>query len=306
MALFQSFNLVNADLDAQYSKTFTHNKNTTSIQLEWYDENGVLSTTAGVFDIIDANSFSICVGAPITGTHNIKMIYSDNEAIGGTRLFADLPYYSNFLDTSFDTSAYNIAFGNDTGSFNETLENFIKKCKAEQGGGDMLSTNNLSDVSNVSIARGNLGVFSTTEVIQKFLPYTLLDPTFSNIGTWSMKLLSYSFAGAWFNAVNRWGTIDMSFVVTPEQSIIKEGEWVTLFKTQAELVPYSTHVFSGMTNTGEKCICRLLGTTFYNESTGLVENTAVADKGKMQVWMITQVEKEYYFNLFYHVGNYNG
>lgn len=306
MALFQSFTLINADLDAQYCKTFTHNKNTENIQLEWYDENGVLSTTAGVFDIVDANSFTICVGAPITGTHNIRMIYSDNEVIGGTRLFADQPFDTEFLNSLFDMQAVNLAYGNDTGTYNVTLKDFIDKCTETVGSGDMLSTNNLSDVANVSIARGNLGVFSTTEVINKFLPYTLLDPTFSNIGTWSMKLLSYSFAGAWFNAVNRWGTIDMSFVVTPENTTMKEGEWVTLFRVYEEHTPYSTHVFSGMTNTGEQCICRLLGTTFYNESTGLIENTAVADKGKMQVWMITQVEKEYYFNLFYHVGNYNG
>ena len=148
----------NADLDANFTLTYTHNQNTTNIIPEWYDETGSNRTTAELFQIIDLNTIKLYCGGPITGSHYILIVCADNNT-GGKKLF-HLP-----LITILD-SDHRLPVGKNDSvlASNITYGNLISTITNSIGNNVLLKSNNLSDLSNLSTARTNLSVYSKAQV----------------------------------------------------------------------------------------------------------------------------------------------
>jgi hypothetical protein len=305
MALFQEFQFTNADLDAEYLKVFTHNKNTEKIDLEWWDDEGIKQTTAGVFEILNTGSFRIAVGGPINGTHTVKMFYDNNTQLQGTRLFADLPIADDFNEPTYPIDTYNVAFGNETSSLNVNLEDFIKKCQAPTSGiTPLIASNNLSDVTSIPVARANLSVYSKQETVNLNIPdeFTYTLPTID----WDVQVLNVTFNGVKPNIVNTvYGVMNSSFIVTPTTGMTSGNTWVYIFKNDASARPKQTHTFVGISKTGKHALCRVLGKTYYDETTATFLTTPISDIGKVEVFLIGQYNEPYYFHYSYTVGDYD-
>lgn len=60
----------NVDLNAgdNYSLTVAHGNNTLAVGVALYDNNGVLQSTSGMFEVIDVNNVKFTLNGAITGT----------------------------------------------------------------------------------------------------------------------------------------------------------------------------------------------------------------------------------------------
>jgi hypothetical protein len=153
----------NADLNVSNQLVYTHNLSTQEIIPVLYDNNGTMYPLADIFTFGDEsqndpnNKVTVSFPDAITGTWNLLLQYTEAGATTtGRRAFE--------LSTTDDPDDdYRIVIGKElTPSINMLLSAFVAWLLTKLG--FLKISNNLSDLSDTSTARDNLGVYSKTAV----------------------------------------------------------------------------------------------------------------------------------------------
>jgi hypothetical protein len=147
----------NDDLNGSYQLTWMHSLANSDVVPSWKDNLGIFRTIGDLFQVIDDNNVILSCNSAIEGTHTLYLTY---EAAGtttaGRRLF-------ELTETTDPSTTLKIALGKaSTPASNITLSNFLTWLYNTLG--FLKITSNLSDINNAGTARGNLGVYSTTQV----------------------------------------------------------------------------------------------------------------------------------------------
>lgn len=305
----QEFNFTNDQLNGSFELVFTHNKNTQNIVLFWFDENSVERTQTDTFQVLSDTSFKIMTGGPVTGKQTVRMAFNDSQVTGGKRLFVDYNTNPNFLDPNFDTSIYKVAYGNAISTYDETLENFITKCKANAPVDALISTNNLSDLANKSTARFNLGVENIGENNMKFYNFFINEQPITVYSVSPSTLFKYKdrFSGVFQpdGVTPSRGKLELSFVLDCRSTYLQAGQWYDLATLPTYYEPYETKYFEVISTDGKAALCRQLGKTYVRTDTNPAEVTTVLlNKRNLQIYFVSAPTGIYFIDYTFTFNEY--
>lgn len=146
-----------ADLNGSNQLVYNHTLGTSDIIASWIDETGAQRLTADAFTIVSISQVILSCGDAITGSHKLLMYYDTvAESTSGRKAF-------ELTENNNPDDAMRLIGGKAaTPSFNITLANFYTLLLGKLS--FLKKSENLNDLPDLATARGNLGVYSTTDI----------------------------------------------------------------------------------------------------------------------------------------------
>lgn len=146
----------NSDLNVDYEFNYTHNLNTQDVIPSWKDENGVFRIVGDAFKVVDDNSIVLYCNNEVTGNQTLYLEYNAAGATSGKRAFEQNTSDNPDLNFRFILGKAN------TPEINMTLTDFLVWIFGKLN--FLKKASNLSDLPDKAASRGNLQVYSTSEV----------------------------------------------------------------------------------------------------------------------------------------------